>query len=109
MSLAQFIQDAWQQQAKWLVVLRPLSLLYRGVSLLNQNLYRSGIKTAYTAPVPVMVIGNITVGGSGALPVDTLPSYGLAIAPTTPKRTGRALAALYLVRDLLTQRGEFQP
>ena len=32
--------------------------------------------------------------GSGALPVDTLPSYGLAIAPTTPKRTGRALTAL---------------
>ena len=32
--------------------------------------------------------------GSGALPVDTLPSYGLAIAPTKPKRTGRALAAL---------------
>lgn len=35
--------------------------------------------------------------GSGALPVDTLPSYGLAIAPTTPKRTGRALAALEAV------------
>ena len=32
--------------------------------------------------------------GSGALPVDTLPSYGLAIAPTMPRRTGRALAAL---------------
>ena len=32
--------------------------------------------------------------GSGALPVDTLPSYGLAIAPATPRRTGRALAAL---------------
>ena len=32
--------------------------------------------------------------GSGALPVDTLPSYGLAIAPTAPRRTGRALAAL---------------
>ena len=69
MALAQFIQDAWQQQAKWLVVLRPLSLLYRGVSLLNQNLYRSGVKTAYTAPVPVMVIGNITVGGSGKTPL----------------------------------------
>ncbi len=38
MSLAQFIQDAWQQQAKWLVVLRPLSYLSRGVSLLNQKL-----------------------------------------------------------------------
>ncbi len=32
--------------------------------------------------------------GSGALPVDTLPSYGLAIAPAQPKRAGRALARL---------------
>ncbi|MBS0294449.1 MAG: L-seryl-tRNA(Sec) selenium transferase [Proteobacteria bacterium] len=32
--------------------------------------------------------------GSGALPVDTLPSHGLAIAPTSPRRTGRALAKL---------------
>ncbi len=32
--------------------------------------------------------------GSGALPVDTLPSHGLAIAPATPKRAGRALARL---------------
>ncbi len=50
---------------------RPLSLLYRGVSLLNQNLYRSGIKAAYTAPVPVMVIGNITCGGSANSFVDS--------------------------------------
>ena len=32
--------------------------------------------------------------GSGALPVDTLPSHGLAIAPANAKRTGRALARL---------------
>jgi L-seryl-tRNA(Ser) seleniumtransferase len=32
--------------------------------------------------------------GSGALPVDTLPSHGLAIAPAAPKRAGRALARL---------------
>ena len=32
--------------------------------------------------------------GSGALPVDTLPSYGLAIAPAHPKRPGRALSRL---------------
>ena len=29
MALAQIIQDAWNAQAKWLVVLRPLSCLYR--------------------------------------------------------------------------------
>jgi L-seryl-tRNA(Ser) seleniumtransferase len=32
--------------------------------------------------------------GSGALPSDTLPSWGLAIAPVGTKRAGRALAAL---------------
>ncbi|KJV44586.1 tetraacyldisaccharide 4'-kinase [Acinetobacter indicus] len=69
MSFAQFIQDAWNKQAKWLVVLRPLALLYRGGSVLNQKLYASGMKAAYTAPVPVMVIGNITVGGSGKTPL----------------------------------------
>ncbi|RGD92071.1 MULTISPECIES: tetraacyldisaccharide 4'-kinase [unclassified Acinetobacter] len=69
MSGAQFIQDAWNSQAKWLIVLRPLSWLYRGGFLLNRKLYRCNIKKAYTAPVPVMVIGNITVGGSGKTPL----------------------------------------
>ena len=69
MSVAQFIQNAWNRQAKWLIVLRPLSVLYRSVSKLNHQLYLAGIKPSYTAPVPVMVIGNITVGGSGKTPL----------------------------------------
>src|SRR5690606_13107894 len=69
MALAQIIQDAWNAQAKWMVVLRPLSWLYRLGYVSNQWLYRKGIKTSYTAPVPVMVIGNITVGGSGKTPL----------------------------------------
>ncbi|MEG1709798.1 MAG: tetraacyldisaccharide 4'-kinase, partial [Acinetobacter sp.] len=69
MSVAQFIQDAWNQQAKWLIVLRPLAWIYRGGFLLNKKLYQMGIKSSYQAPVPVMVIGNITVGGSGKTPL----------------------------------------
>lgn len=69
MSFAQSIQDAWNNQSKWLIVLRPLSYVYRGVFLLNRGLYRSGLKKTYTAPVPVMIIGNITVGGSGKTPL----------------------------------------
>ena len=69
MALAQFIQQAWHTQAKWLVLLRPLSWLYRAGFLLNQSLYRHGFKHAYRAPVPVMIIGNITVGGSGKTPL----------------------------------------
>lgn len=69
MSLAQVIQDAWNSQAKWLVVLRPLSWVYKFGFETNKSLYDKGLKKSYTAAVPVMVIGNITVGGSGKTPL----------------------------------------
>ena len=69
MSIAQTIQDAWNRQAKWLVLLRPLSWLYGGAFAFNKKLYTVGLKEVYQAPVPVMVIGNITVGGSGKTPL----------------------------------------
>ncbi|MDO7243827.1 tetraacyldisaccharide 4'-kinase [Acinetobacter pittii] len=69
MSLTQLIQNAWNKQSSWLIALRPLSCLYRAGFLLNRNLYNSGFKQVYKAPVPVMVIGNITVGGSGKTPL----------------------------------------
>lgn len=69
MSLAQNIQNAWNRQAKWLIVLRPLSWLYQVGFALNKKMYQSGLKQRYTAPVPVMIIGNITVGGSGKTPL----------------------------------------
>ena len=69
MSLAQTIQNAWNKQSKWLIVLRPLSWLYQFGFNLNKYLFRWGVKKTYHAPVPVMVIGNITVGGSGKTPL----------------------------------------
>ncbi|WP_353173306.1 tetraacyldisaccharide 4'-kinase [Acinetobacter rudis] len=69
MSLAQQLQDAWNRQAGWLKLLRPLSCLYRFGFLLNKQCYRWQLKKSYRAPVPVMVIGNITVGGSGKTPL----------------------------------------
>ena len=84
MALAQIIQDAWNAQAKWLMVLRPLSCLYRLGFVSNHWLYQKGIKTSYSAPIPVMVIGNITVGGSGKTPllihlVDYLTQQGVKV------------------------------
>jgi tetraacyldisaccharide 4'-kinase len=60
---------AWAKQSSWLLWLLPLSLLYALVTSLQRTLYRLNIKKTYQSPVPVMVIGNITVGGSGKTPL----------------------------------------
>ncbi|MBF7683156.1 tetraacyldisaccharide 4'-kinase [Acinetobacter sp. B5B] len=69
MAVAKLIQQAWNKQSQWLKLLRPLSLLYGYVSEHQKQQYVLGKKKAYTAPVPVMIIGNITVGGSGKTPL----------------------------------------
>ncbi len=60
---------AWARQSLWLICLLPLSLLYGLLTRLQRMLYRLKIKKTYQSPVPVMVIGNITVGGSGKTPL----------------------------------------
>ncbi|WP_269914618.1 tetraacyldisaccharide 4'-kinase [Acinetobacter sp. HY1485] len=69
MDLAHIIQNAWNSQAKWLKLLRPLSFLYGVAFNYKKQQYLSGKKPIYTAPIPVMVVGNITIGGSGKTPL----------------------------------------
>lgn len=76
MSIETAITRAWQRKAAWLWLLLPISLLYGLLTLLRHRAYRVGIFASYRAPVPIMVIGNITVGGSGKTPlIITLVSY----------------------------------
>lgn len=60
---------AWARESSWLYWLLPLSALYALVTAFQRALYRWNYKKAYQSPVPVMVIGNITVGGSGKTPL----------------------------------------
>lgn len=69
MSIETAITHAWQRQAPWLWLLLPLSGLYGLITALRRRAYSLGVLPAYRAPVPVMVIGNITVGGSGKTPL----------------------------------------
>ncbi|MFP2769290.1 tetraacyldisaccharide 4'-kinase [Oceanisphaera sp. KMM 10153] len=60
---------AWYKTVTWLWVLAPLSGLFALISGLRRWLFRRGSKAVYRAPVPVIVVGNLTVGGNGKTPL----------------------------------------
>ena len=69
MSIETTMTRAWQRQAAWLWLLLPVSWLYGFITLLRRQAYKVGLFAGYRAPIPVLVIGNITVGGSGKTPL----------------------------------------
>jgi tetraacyldisaccharide 4'-kinase len=50
------------------ILLYPVSLLYGLITGLRNFLYDSGILSSTSFPVPVICVGNITVGGTGKTP-----------------------------------------
>ncbi|MGL6170449.1 MAG: tetraacyldisaccharide 4'-kinase, partial [Vibrio sp.] len=50
-------------------LLWPLSLIFAAISRARRNTYQTGSKATFRAPIPVVVVGNITAGGNGKTPV----------------------------------------
>ena len=69
MSFSERLLAAWYQGHPALALLRPLEALYRRVANGRRADFLSGRKPAYRAPLPVLVVGNITVGGTGKTPM----------------------------------------
>ncbi len=69
MSIETTVTRAWQRQALWLWLLLPISWLYGLITMLRRQAYKIGLLSSYRAPIPIMVIGNISVGGSGKTPL----------------------------------------
>lgn len=59
------LERAWYRGATWLVLLQPLAWCYQAVASARRQLYTLGVLPRYRAPVPVIVIGNLTPGGTG--------------------------------------------
>lgn len=59
----------WYGDSRWARLLAPLSALFAGASALRRHLYRLGVWRAIDVGCPVIVVGNITVGGTGKTPV----------------------------------------
>ena len=59
----------WYTRSPWLVLLTPVSLVYRFAVWLRRLAYRCGLVRSHRLAVPVIVVGNITVGGTGKTPL----------------------------------------
>ena len=66
------------------VLLSPLSLLYGGVVGTRNALYTRGLLRTHAAPIPVVSIGNVTVGGTGKTPFSAYIVHELASAGHRP-------------------------
>ncbi len=62
-------QQFWQKKGLANIALLPFSALFYLVSRLRRGLYRVGILKAQKVDLPVIVVGNINVGGAGKTPL----------------------------------------
>lgn len=69
MTLAERLESAWYGVGRTPWWTLPLSVLYGALSALRRALYRAGALRSKRLAVPVIVIGNLTAGGTGKTPV----------------------------------------
>lgn len=69
MSFAKSLEYSWYNNNALSLLLRPLSWLYCLVIFMRRLAYAMGLLKRHRLTVPVIVVGNLTVGGTGKTPV----------------------------------------
>ena len=64
-----YLIDAWYNKSFWLYILAPLTFLFSTLVKARRNSYIKNPKKVWTSPKPIVVVGNISMGGTGKTPL----------------------------------------
>lgn len=64
-----WLERLWYSGSRWCLLLTPFTLLFAAATAMRRSCYRRGWLATHTLRVPVVVVGNVTVGGTGKTPV----------------------------------------
>jgi tetraacyldisaccharide 4'-kinase len=82
--MAHWLQKQWLGYTCWHILLMPLSWLFGLISFARKSLYKYGWLRSYRLVVPVIIVGNINVGGTGKTPLVIWLAEQLKIAGYKP-------------------------
>ncbi|NDO80459.1 tetraacyldisaccharide 4'-kinase [Citrobacter sp. NCU1] len=109
------IARIWSGESPLWRLLLPLSWLYGLVSGGIRLCYRLGLKQSWRAPVPVVVVGNLTAGGNGKTPVviwlvEQLQQRGIRVGVVSRGYGGKASSyPLLLAHETTTAEAGDEP
>jgi subfamily B ATP-binding cassette protein MsbA len=64
-----FVVDSWYKKSLWLYLLYPFSLIFSFITNRRRKKFLNNEYESFESDIPIIVVGNLTIGGTGKTPL----------------------------------------